>query len=393
VRALLDESIRLHLVSDVPVGVFLSGGIDSSAIVALMRAGGMTPHTFSVGVADPAYDESRYASAVAERFGAEHSHIPLTEDELLSELPDAIGAMDHPTGDGVNSYVVSKAVRQAGVKVALSGLGGDELFGGYPSFARFARFEGPLARWGAAPKAARGAAAGLVRAVGGSVATAKAAEVLESDGSLAEAWPITRQLLSPADRRVLLDPSWTARARTDDPYAERLSAAYEAAPGAGLWSRVSYAEASAYMHDVLLRDVDQMSMAHGLEVRVPLLDHRLVEYVIGLPDACKRIGSGPKPLLVQALGGVLPEDVVSRPKRGFTLPFDPWMRSALRDFCERRLGPQGLAGRGLFSAPALARLWASFLAGSRETTWSRVWMLVVLEAWLDRHGIEAEAVS
>jgi asparagine synthase (glutamine-hydrolysing) len=89
----------------------------------------------------------------------------------------------------------------------------------------------------------------------------------------------------------------------------------------------------------------------------------------------------------------LPEDVVSRPKRGFTLPFDPWMRSALRDFCERRLGPQGLAGRGLFSAPALARLWASFLAGSRETTWSRVWMLVVLEAWLDRHGIEAEAVS
>jgi asparagine synthase (glutamine-hydrolysing) len=131
-----------------------------------------------------------------------------------------------------------------------------------------------------------------------------------------------------------------------------------------------------------------MSMAHGLEVRVPLLDHHLVEYVMALPDASKQPGAGPKPLLVQALGGALPDEVVSRPKQGFTLPFDPWMRSALREFCEERLGPRGLAGRGFLQPTGVGALWASFLSGSRATTWSRVWMLVALDAWLDRHGIE-----
>jgi asparagine synthase (glutamine-hydrolysing) len=388
VRSILDESVRLHLVSDVPVGVFLSGGIDSSAIVAVMREAGVTPMTFSVGSTDPAHDEGRFASQVAERFGASHTHIRLTEDELLEDLPAALDAMDHPTGDGVNSYVVSKAVRRAGVKVALSGLGGDELFGGYPSFARFERLGGPLARWGATPQVLRDAAAGLVRALDNGVVASKAASVLESDGSLAEAWPITRQLLSPLDRRRLLAPEWTARVRTVDPYAVPLAAAYADAPHAEVWSRVSYAETRAYMHDVLLRDADQMSMAHGLEVRVPFLDHRLAEYVFALPDACKKLDSGPKPLLVRALNGSLPHAIVNRPKRGFTLPFDPWMRSSLKDLCAAHLGPEGLEGRGLFRASALRAMWAGFLAGGRETTWSRIWMLVALDAWLERQGVE-----
>lgn len=391
VRRLLDESIHLHLVSDVPIGVFLSGGIDSSAIVALMRAAGVTPRTFSVGFSEPTYDESQYARRVADRFGADHTHVGLTEGELLDEVPAALAAMDHPSGDGVNSYVVSRAVRQAGLTVALSGLGGDEIFGGYPSFRRLGRAGRSLERWGRAPQVVRGAAAGLVRAASSSVASMKVAAVLESDGSIAATWPITRQLFSASQRRRLLEPRWLTGLHDADPYVDRLAAVYAEAPGAGRWAQVSYAEATTYMHDVLLRDTDQMSMAHGLEVRVPLLDHRLAEYVIGLPDACKQFDGGPKPLLVRALGGTLPDDIVHRPKRGFTLPFDPWMRAGLKEFCAARLGAGGLEARGLFRTDALRTLWTDFLSGSRKTTWSRVWTLVALEAWLDRHGMREPA--
>ncbi|MGE0704372.1 MAG: asparagine synthase (glutamine-hydrolyzing) [Vicinamibacterales bacterium] len=387
VRELLDESVNLHLVSDVPVAVFLSGGIDSSAIAALVRDAGRTPLSFSIGFTDLGFDESRFARASAERVGAEHTHLELSEQRLLESLPGALAAMDHPTGDGINSYVVSQAVRQAGVKVALSGLGGDELFGGYPSFARLERARHVLAHWGSAPRAVRGAAAGLVRAIGSSVAASKVASVLDSDGSLASAWSVTRQLLSPEQRTQLLAPEWLANADRTDPYVARLTRAFENAPDAELWSQVSYAEARTYMHDVLLRDIDQMSMAHGLEVRVPLLDHRLAEYVIGLPDSCKRLDEGPKPLLVRAMGGELPDEIVHRPKQGFTLPFDPWMRSALRSFCAERLGPRGLGGRGLVRPDAVQQMWTRFLSGDRRTSWSRVWTLVTLDAWLDANSV------
>ena len=139
------------------------------------------------------------------------------------------------------------------------------------------------------------------------------------------------------------------------------------------------------MHDVLLRDTDQMSMAHGLEVRVPLLDHLLVELVMALPDSVKQPDGTPKRLLVESLGGLLPDSIVHRPKQGFTLPFDPWMRGPLRSFCEERLGDRGLSGRGLFKPAQIQRLWQSFLAG--DVSWSRLWVLVVLDAWLDKHEL------
>jgi asparagine synthase (glutamine-hydrolysing) len=168
-----------------------------------------------------------------------------------------------------------------------------------------------------------------------------------------------------------------------------LREAYALAPEAPLWSRISFAEARGYMHDVLLRDTDQTSMAHALEVRVPLLDHRLASHVLSLPDAAKRDGHTPKALLVKSLEYPLPDDIVSRPKRGFTLPFDTWMRGALRSFCEQQLGESGLDGRGLLQPGAAKGLWEDFLSRRRGVTWSRVWTLVALNAWLDRQGIRA----
>ena len=136
------------------------------------------------------------------------------------------------------------------------------------------------------------------------------------------------------------------------------------------------------MHDVLLRDTDQMSMAHALEVRVPLLDHILVEYLMGLPDAYKRSNGTPKRLLVESLDGLLPDEIVHRPKQGFTLPFELWMHGALRRFCEERLSPERLGARGIFRPGQVQELWQAFLAGRRDVSWSRLWVLVVLEEWL-----------
>jgi asparagine synthase (glutamine-hydrolysing) len=385
---LLRESVALHLVSDVPVGAFLSGGVDSSAVVGLMRELGSTPRTFSVVLSEKAFDEARHARAVAARFKTDHSEILLTERDLRDQLADALAAMDQPTGDGVNTYVVARAVRAAGMKVALSGLGGDELFGGYPSFRRVDRAGEWLRLWQHVPASWRAAAADAARLIeGASIPAAKLAALVGSDGTLPAVLPLMRQVLSLSQRRALLTDRWRERVgEPEDPYVGLLRKASGEVPGAGPLTLTSYAEARTYMHDVLLRDTDQMSMAHALEVRVPLLDHELVGYVMGLPDAYKRPDDVPKRLLMQSLNGLVPEEIVQRPKQGFALPFDPWMRGALRPFCEQRLDVDRIAGRGIFQPARVRELWRAFLDGRRRASWARLWILVVLEDWLDRNG-------
>jgi asparagine synthase (glutamine-hydrolysing) len=176
-------------------------------------------------------------------------------------------------------------------------------------------------------------------------------------------------------------------ARATDPYVSLLEEVASRHPSAGGMSLVSHAEARTYMHDVLLRDTDQMSMAHSLEVRVPLLDHRLAEYVMGLRDMIKTPGATPKRLLVESLGTDLPKECVQRPKRGFVLPLDGWMKGELRPLCEHHLGASGLGRRGLFDASAVSGLWKAFLAGDRRTSWSRPWTLIALDAWLEANAI------
>lgn len=391
VADLLRESVDAHMVSDVPVGAFLSGGIDSSAIVALMGEAGYRPRTFSIGFAERAFDESAHAALVARTFHTEHTHIQLGDDDLLTQLPAALQAMDQPTGDGINTFVVSRAVREQGMTVALSGLGGDELFGGYPSFARLQRIVDLGRVWARCPPPLRAGAAAAVRTLGGSsIYASKAAAVLESDGSLASMFPLTRRVLSTEQRRALLSAAVLEQVDEDDqPYEDLLAGAYAAAPDAGFFARVSFAEARTYMHDVLLRDTDQMSMSHALEVRVPLLDHRLVDYVTRLPDEQKQANGTPKRLLVEALGGLLPADVVHRPKQGFTLPFEPWMRGALQPFCDEHLGPDSAIATTLLRGDRIQRLWRSFQEGGRDVSWSRLWVLVVLDVWLRANPLES----
>lgn len=388
VHELLTESVQLHLISDVPVGVFLSSGVDSTALVSLMRQSGVTARTFTVACPGSAFDESDDAREIARSFGADHTEIALDAASMCDELPAALATVDHPSGDGLNTFIVSHAVRQTGLKVALSGLGGDEFFGGYPSFQRLGRLAPYSRLWGRSPAGIRAVAARAVRTLGQDSASAgKAAALLESDGSVPQMFPVMRQVFSASQRAALLDKDLLARSEAaGDPYVRLLDGAARRTIGAGPLALVCYAEARTYMHDVLLRDTDQMSMAHGLEVRVPLLDHRLVEYVMGLTDDVRHAGTAPKPLLVESVGEPLPSACL-RPKRGFVLPFAGWMRGPLQSYCDARLGPSGLAGRGIVNSKALTSLWRSFAAGEARVSWSRPWTLVALEAWLAQTGV------
>jgi asparagine synthase (glutamine-hydrolysing) len=388
VGALLRDAVAGHLVSDVPVGIFLSGGIDSTAIVALVRESGLEPRTFSVVMPGTAHDEAPYTRVVVDRFACRHEEIVLTESELTASVPAALDSVDHPTGDGINTFVVSRAVRRAGIKVALSGLGGDELFGGYPSFSRLRRLRTYARVWRQSPDIFRAAAAAAVRSIGGaSVATEKAAALLESDGSSSHLFPILRQVFGRAERAALLGHRPIDGA--DDEYVRLLRDAVAEYPDRDLMSFVSFAEARTYMHDVLLRDSDQMSMAHGLEIRVPLLDHLLVEHVVGLPERLKAPGATPKRLLVESVGDAMPPGIVHRPKRGFVLPFDTWMKGELRTLCDHHLGPDGLGRLGILRREPIEALWRGFLAGDGRTTWSRPWTLVAFNAWRERNAISA----
>ncbi|MFQ5667557.1 MAG: asparagine synthase (glutamine-hydrolyzing) [Candidatus Binatia bacterium] len=366
-RGVLEESVQAHLVSDVPVGAFLSGGTDSSAIVALMRrVSAQTPRTFSVVFAEQQFSEAPYARALAARCGTEHTEIPLSEGELFGMLPAALRAMDQPTIDGLNTFVVSRAVRQAGVTVALSGLGGDELFGGYPSFAR--------ARWlSRVPTTLRRRLAGVARAAAsGSPRARKAAELLTTEDPQ-HVYLLSRQLFGPPGVAALAECVAGAEGVTD-----RLPAVSSAADP---FLAISLYELGHYMQNTLLRDADCMSMAHALEVRVPFVDRDVVRTVMGIASRHKVNGQRPKALLLEAVGDLLPEAVWRRPKMGFSLPFERWMQSRLRAELDaafddrRRFAALGLQAR------ACRHVWQRFLRQPRQVGWSRPWALYVLAEW------------
>ncbi|MBK9176725.1 MAG: asparagine synthase (glutamine-hydrolyzing) [Flavobacteriales bacterium] len=384
VRERLGRAVEKRLVSDVPFGAFISGGIDSSAVVGLMAQASAAPvHTFSVVFDEEEFSEERYARMVAEKFRTEHTAIRLKPSEMLRMLPDALNAMDHPSADGPNTYVVSKVTKEAGITMALSGLGGDEVFAGYPVFTRTLSLW--QKRWVTQfPRPLRNAAAAIIAALHASSTSVKMGELLRLGSfSVDDTFPVSR--VSFTDREILrlvqLErlPTNQVGAIMHDLIRTRRGHRLP------LLSQVSVGELSTYLQNVLLRDADQMSMAHALEVRVPFLDHELIEFVLGVGDRVKYPDT-PKKLLVDALGDLLPAEVVHRPKMGFTMPWELWMRNELRSFCEERL--TRLGSRPTFRNGAVAGLWQRFLAGDRRVNWSRLWSLIVLGDWLDRHGIE-----
>ena len=377
INELLHSSVELRMRADVPFGAFLSGGIDSSIVVGLMsRISSHPVNTFSITFNEQAYDESPYSELIAKRFNTKHTPIQLSADHFLHMVPEALESMDHPSGDGPNTYVVSKATRDAGVKMALSGLGGDEVFAGYDVFRRMKALE--TKQWlNSLPLAIRKNMGALVRAVKPSAASEKIAAALGQERiDLAHFYPLTRQVLYESEVNRLLKHRPVERN-----CVELLSQAVSGIRMPTL-SKVSVLEISTYMQNVLLRDADQMSMAHALEIRVPFLDHRLIEFVLGVNDKHK-FPHTPKELLTESVGDLIPREIIDRPKMGFTFPWAVWMRSELKSFCEGQL--LALKQVEVIQHDEVIALWKRFLAGDKRITWSRIWPLVVLGHWVKQH--------
>lgn len=373
-RSELEESVRLHLVSDVPLGVFLSGGMDSSALVALMsRVSDQRPKTFSVVFDEAAYTEAPFSRAVAERFNTDHSEIRLSEDRLLDILPTAIAAIDQPTMDGINTFVVSSAVKREGITVALSGLGGDELFAGYPSFRRALKF-GAMS---SASKSFLRVASGVGKfALTGSVQRHKFWQLLNSDGRPEDVYRISRQLFSndaiaELTGREASNYSSNGHRHDND-----------------IVNAISRLELRGYMTNTLLLDTDAMSMAHSLEVRVPFVSVRLVDVVLSLPGEWKlRGGDGPKPLLADVMSDLLPREFMNRPKMGFTLPFEKWMQGKIRSEIAAVLGDEKRLSLVGLNSEIVGKIWRRFLEKPKAVGWSRPWAIYVLVKWGEINGI------
>jgi asparagine synthase (glutamine-hydrolysing) len=382
VKSLLSEAVRLQLVADVPLGAFLSGGIDSTAITALMRAAASAPvKTFSVVFDEAGYDERVYSQLAARHIGTQHTELLLREEDVLRDLPEALSAFDQPSMDGLNTYFVSKVTREAGLTVALSGLGGDELFGGYNGYYKALFAE----RWGGRFQRTPG----LLRAVGAGILyrspwakMGMVADLMQTEG---HPYFWSRRVFNARQVADMLEPETLAESEGWESLSlgrfEAETREYDSI------NRASALELQTFMLSTLLRDTDQMSMAHALEVRVPLLDHRLVEYLFRLPGACKLDPKHPKPLLTLSLDGALPPECVYRPKRGFELPFALWLRKGLQERIRASFIDQTSNHVSPFEAKGLARVWQRFDEG--RIGWSRIWGLFVLRDWIARHQMAA----
>ena len=392
-RPLLEEAVSVHLVADVPVGLFLSSGLDSCTIAALAAKSRGEIESFTLTFPGTPFDEAELARLASKAFGTKHKEIPLSGDAIVTRLDEALGALDQPTMDGINTYFVSWAAKQVGLKVALSGVGGDELFGGYSTFADTPRLAKLIRAAWFVPRPLRHLVAPLLASLASRKespdAAPKAMAAWISPDALPQAYFFARSLFPPdrLDRvieprfrpstigadGVTLDPTWLGWLERTSDEARKME------PLAG----ISWLEMRTYMAATLLRDTDSVSMARSLEVRVPLLDTPIVEFIGSLPDAARGARERPKALLLTAIGDLLPREIVEQRKRTFTLPWDEWLRGPLRPRVEKSFAEPAAPFAAFLRKGGLSSVWSDFQ--SRKTSWSRPWSLYVLNEWCRRH--------
>ena len=392
-RPLLEDAVRAHLIADVPVGLFLSSGLDSSAIAGLAARTQSGIRSFTLSFPGTLYDEASLARKVAERCGTQHTEVPLNGSAMLARIDEAVASLDQPSMDGINTYFVSWAAREVGLKVALSGLGGDELFAGYASFANTAMLQRLTRLAWFVPRPLRFAIAPLLASIletrMSRDAAGKAVAAWTDPDTLPHPYFYARALFPPGQLKSLIEPRFRPSTVGSDGVTleptwlgwldRTASEAGKMEPVAG----TAWMEMRCYMASTLLRDTDSVSMARSLEVRVPLLDTPLVEFVSSLPDVARHRAGTQKALLVEALAGLLPEEILAQRKKTFTLPWEEWLRGPLRPRLEASFADIAPALAPHLRAEGVRSVWASFLEG--KTSWSRPWALYVLNEWCRHH--------
>ncbi len=377
----LREAVRLRLISDVPLGAFLSGGIDSSAVVALMAELSDTPvKTFSIGFDEKEFDELPYARLVAERYATDH-HEFIVRPNATEIFPHLVWHYNEPYADasGIPTYYLSQLARRH-VTVALNGDAGDENFAGYRRYLTAA----PGQRFDRLPKAVRRAVAGVAR-----VAPAPA----QSDSLAYRGRRWLRRLSDTPEGRysrklTIFDPDLRLEvcspgfvdATGGAPGPQFLTNAFAASDALDMVDAQLDVDVSYYLSDCLLVKVDIATMAHGLEGRSPMLDHEFMEFAAGLPSALKLRGTTTKYILKQAVRGLLPTEIIDRPKKGFSVPLELWFRNELRELSGDLLLDGRLAQRGYFKPEAVRRMLEEHWGGTREWQ-NQLWSLLMLESW------------
>ncbi len=389
------ESVRRHLVSDVPLCVFLSGGVDSAAVanLAMKHASGPV-YSFTLAFEEKAYNEGLVARQVAKEIGTSHQEMVLTEAYFIEQLDAALDSIDQPTFDGINLYYMAHAVRDAGFKVALAGTGGDELFGGYTSFRDLPRMlhANSAAKWfpASAVQALAEFASAILQPSNGGVPQqtrwAKLPEMLKPGNDMLSLYQIAYALFLPDFRRQLL--SGTAHEMMVEGLPAEMHTLLAANNvGRSALSSIGAMEQSLFLGERLLRDMDVASMAASIEVRLPLVDQDFLESVYRLPDKLRFLPIGKKAILRRAgLQGLDPA-LFERKKAGFVLPFALWLRRNLGKVMDKTMrDPEAVKSTGL-NPDAVRRLWEAFLGNAPGIYWSRVWAIYVLIRWCQRNHV------
>jgi len=380
-RRLLDEAVRSRLVSDVPLGVFLSGGIDSSTVAALAARHGAT-ETFSIGFDEPSFDESRWARLVADHAGTRHHERVVRAAEMPELVPSLGRLLDEPIGDAsvVPTTLLSRFAREH-VKVALGGDGGDELFAGYPMHR--AHRVAPIARL--VPRMAqRALAAGAARLPVSHANFSAGFKALSFLRGAAEPAPVNHALwmssFSPAEQRRLLSDDTLAAADPARHALQPVHAAWARSAGRDTIVRAMHLDATTYLPGDILAKVDRASMSTGLEVRAPMLARDVVRHAFAMPGEYHMRGLTGKRLLRDATRGLVPDAVLDRPKKGFGMPVAAWLQTSLRPLLEDALSEDALRDTGLFRPDAVRRLIHEHQAGRADRR-KPLWTLLVLELW------------
>lgn len=382
IRRLVVDAVEKRLISDFPVGIFLSGGIDSAIILAIMgRTKSRGHHAFTFSFEEKKYDEATKAEQLASAFGIDHTLFYLDQEEILNDLPAAIDVMDLPSGDGLNTYFISRKVHQFGFKVALSGLGGDELFAGYPNFKNYFRFKQHNYLWDNSYIIRKFVAAcmpTLHRRWDRYNSLIKSRD-LEIDS----VYPVFREILSEKTINKLV--SANSIGVYSDTVRKTLSENRKLINSFPFLSQYSIADYLGYTQNTLMKDTDQMAMSQSVEVRAPFFDLDLVKYMLNIKDDLKIISQ--KKLLTDSMRPLLKGIQLHQQKKGFVLPMDIWMRKQLRKFCQEKI--ENLAERNFMNKKEILQFWNNFLLQKNNIRSTDVWVLVVLENWLQKNQVDS----